>query len=376
MKVLGIIGKFREDILSGRKRITIRLPGKKRFKEGEAVRIDCGDKIIGKAVIKKVYRKKIKELTEEEIRKDGLKDRNELIKILRKLYERKISPETEVEIIEFELKEKIEEDFYKFHYGEMDIIEIARKGLEMEDLNEEEKEILRDLIKEKSIRKVALKRFGNLNKRWIIRKILRKIVKKLKRGVIIFDLDGTLVDTFEFHYNSFKDTFKLYGIEFRREELEEMFGMDAEEIAKIIFERNGKRVGEDDIKRFFEKKYEIMGKYKELIKLKEGVKEMLEYLKGKYKLAILSNSKRRDVEFILEAVGIKGFFDVIVSADDVGKRKPNPEGILKILKILGIPKENSIYVGDKEIDEETARRAGVKFYYIDEFLERFREIAS
>ncbi len=180
MKVLAIVGEFREEILKGEKTITIRLPRKK-FRVGETVRIDCGDKILGKAVIRKIYRKKIKELTEEEIRKDGLKSRNELIKKLRKLYGKKIGPDTEVEVIEFELKEILEEDFYSFHYGDLNITEIARKGLEMEGLSEEEKEILRDLIKEKSIRKVALKRFGSLNKRWIIRKILRKVVKRLGR---------------------------------------------------------------------------------------------------------------------------------------------------------------------------------------------------
>lgn len=181
MKVLRITGKFKEKIVKGEKRITIRIPGKGRFKEGETIRIDCGDKILGKAVIKKIYRKKIKEISEEEIRKDGLKDRNQLIRVLRKLYRKKINPDTEVEIIEFEIKEILEEDFYNFYYKGYDILEIARKGLEF-DIDEREKEILRDLLKEKSIRKVALKRFGSLNKRWIVRKILRKIVKKLEKS--------------------------------------------------------------------------------------------------------------------------------------------------------------------------------------------------
>lgn len=180
MKVLRIVGKFKEKLLKGEKTITIRLPGKKKFREGETVRIDCGDKILGKAVIKKIYRKKIKELTDDEINRDGLKDRNELIRTLRRLYEQKITPETEVEVIEFEIKEILEEDFYNFHYKGYDILEIAKRGLEFADLDEKEKEILEDLLKEKSIRKVALKRFGSLNKRWVIRKILRKIVKGLE----------------------------------------------------------------------------------------------------------------------------------------------------------------------------------------------------
>ena len=56
-------------------------------------------------------------------------------------------------------------------------------------------------------------------------------------------------------------------------------------------------------------------------------------------------------------------FDCVITSDNVKNGKPNKEGVLKILRILKIKKENSVYIGDTKVDELTAKNAKIRFLY-------------
>ncbi len=89
-------------ILSGEKVTTIRL--RTNVKEGDVVEVYVGHARVGRAVIKKVVRKRLSELTEEELRKDGFTSREHLLRELSKIYGRKvIESDPEVYVVEFEL---------------------------------------------------------------------------------------------------------------------------------------------------------------------------------------------------------------------------------------------------------------------------------
>ncbi|MEM0371619.1 MAG: ASCH domain-containing protein [Ignisphaera sp.] len=89
-------------ILSGEKTTTIRLSTN--LREGDIVEVYVGHVRIGKALIKRIYRKKLKDLSDEEIRSDGFKSIEDLIKSLAKIYgSRRINIDSEVYIIEFQL---------------------------------------------------------------------------------------------------------------------------------------------------------------------------------------------------------------------------------------------------------------------------------
>ena len=85
MKTLSFLGFFRDKILKKEKTITVRLGEVKKFKPGELVKIDCGGRIIGIGRIKRVEVKRIKDLTEEEIKKDGYHSISEFLNQLRML---------------------------------------------------------------------------------------------------------------------------------------------------------------------------------------------------------------------------------------------------------------------------------------------------
>jgi len=89
--------------------------------------------------------------------------------------------------------------------------------------------------------------------------------------------------------------------------------------------------------------------------------EVLEALKKKgIKLAVFSGNSSEVLEKSLKALKIRQYFHAVVSADDVKKMKPDPEGLLKALSSLNLQKSEAIYVGDALNDVKSAKAAGVK----------------
>ena len=97
------------------------------------------------------------------------------------------------------------------------------------------------------------------------------------------------------------------------------------------------------------------GKYEPNVEVVDFIK----CIRG-YKMAILSSDTRWFIEEHLERLGILGKFDVIISGEDVGRLKPNPEGLKKILKKTKIDPDEAIYYGSGHIDDITGKKVKVK----------------
>ncbi|MEM4588284.1 MAG: ASCH domain-containing protein [Nanopusillaceae archaeon] len=182
MKNLQFLGIYRNALISGKKRITIRIT-KPNLRKGDIFIAHCGGKVIGKFKVTNVYTKKLREITEEEAKLDGFESKERLIKELKKYYP-KIKEDTEIFVIEFEpveiFKKEISSEDFAWGGKKINLIELAKLILEKdESLTQKQKELLKILIEEKSLRKAAL-RLGSLNKRTIFRKILREGYKRLK----------------------------------------------------------------------------------------------------------------------------------------------------------------------------------------------------
>lgn len=185
---------------------------------------------------------------------------------------------------------------------------------------------------------------------------LIQTIKENKVEGIIFDLDGTLLDSKELIYRSFIHTFEHFYPEHNLSdaELDSFFGptlhqtfskytTDEEKINEMIA---------------YYREFNI-AKHDELVKLFPGVKDTLEYLhKNNYKLGVVSSKKKDLVIHALEYFKIAKYFDVILGGDDVEKPKPDPEGILKAKVIMKVKK--AIYVGDSVSDLKAGKAAGIK----------------
>jgi HAD superfamily hydrolase (TIGR01549 family) len=96
------------------------------------------------------------------------------------------------------------------------------------------------------------------------------------------------------------------------------------------------------------------------LKLNPGAKEAIVKLSKTCKLAIVSNDNRPNVEWKLQKFGLLEYFPVIVSANDVKRPKPDAEPIERALWLLGVKKEEAVFIGDNEVDRIAGERAKVR----------------
>ncbi|MEM1608187.1 MAG: ASCH domain-containing protein, partial [Ignisphaera sp.] len=178
-------------ILSGLKTTTIRL-GRVVPKSKEVI-IHSGGRPVAKAVIEGVEYKRVGELSDEDAKRDGYQSVDELIKSLERIYKTKISSNDIVTIIRFRVVKKFNEIDTDDVYLGLEPIDIARLAHRyiFDELSEKDRRIVEEMLRSRSIRTVAIKMFGSLNKRWIVRKTLRKCLAKLVwKGVIKVDEDS------------------------------------------------------------------------------------------------------------------------------------------------------------------------------------------
>jgi phosphoglycolate phosphatase len=97
-----------------------------------------------------------------------------------------------------------------------------------------------------------------------------------------------------------------------------------------------------------------------LLTLEAGIKETLAALRPAHHLAVATN-RSRSLPLVLERLGLAPFFELTVSSADVQHPKPHPECLLKILAHFKVGPAEALYVGDSEVDQQTAARAGVGF---------------
>ncbi len=181
---LMVKGEYVDDILSGRKRATIRL-GRVKVKYSELI-VHGGGRPVAKVRVKNVVYKKVRDLTLEDALKDGFSSVEELLRALRKAYG-EIRPDDYVTIIEFEVVQDLSKLEPEDPYLGLEPADIARLALRYLDdtLSDEEKKILRDLTVTNSIRATAVRILGSLEKRWIVRRALRRALNELvRRGLI------------------------------------------------------------------------------------------------------------------------------------------------------------------------------------------------
>ena len=181
---LMVKGKYVGLILSGKKTLTIRLGiVKPRYEE---IIVHGGGRPIAKVKVTRVYHKRIKELSDNDAAKDGFRSREELVKELKRIYE-DLDENDWVTLIEFKVIQRLDQLSQEHPYMGLEPADLARLGLRYlsNELNAEEKKILLDLTRTNSIRATAYRLFRGIEKRHIVRRVLRKILNKLKdKGLI------------------------------------------------------------------------------------------------------------------------------------------------------------------------------------------------
>ena len=178
---------------------------------------------------------------------------------------------------------------------------------------------------------------------------------------VLFDFDGTIMDTNEVIINSWQHTFRnLTGKEADVNMLLGTFG----EPLEISIDKMLPEFSRDDAMRIY-REYQYCN-FKGLISLFPGVVEVLRELKGKdIKTAIVTSRLRRTTMEGIEKFDLHDFFDTVVTMEDTKKHKPDAEPAFEALRRLDIEAEKAIMVGDSKFDIMCARNAGVKSVLVD-----------
>lgn len=170
---------------------------------------------------------------------------------------------------------------------------------------------------------------------------------------ILFDLDGTLLDTREFIYRAFEHTFERHNLPvIARDSLAKLMGGSLESIYEGIAPFLDCHVLCDTHRSFQEANLHLSVLF-------PYVEITLDTLRKRgIKLAVVTTRSKRTSIRTLETAGIDAYFDVVVSGEDVTRLKPDPEPLLYALGKLGIPANQSAMVGDTEADVLAGKSAG------------------
>ena len=205
---------------------------------------------------------------------------------------------------------------------------------------------------------------------------------------IIFDLDGVIVFTDQFHYQAWNKMADDMGIYFDEAINNRLRGVSRAESLEIILERyEGEPLSQAKKAELMESKNNT---YRELLStmtpadVKDEVRKTLAELRNRgYKLAIGSSSK--NAKFILQQVGLTDAFDAISDGTNISKSKPDPEVFLKAAQFLGAEPEECWVVEDAYAGIDAAKNAGMKAIGIgdassyekaDERIASFSELLS
>jgi HAD superfamily hydrolase (TIGR01509 family) len=176
-------------------------------------------------------------------------------------------------------------------------------------------------------------------------------------SAVLFDLDGLIVDSEPWQFESLKKVLKEFGYSLTKSEFISQWVQEGYSYEKAIMKYNLKTTPEEIRKRKLQH-YSVM--IKEKMKLMPGAKETLALLKGSFKLALVTNSNKPDIELIFRKFGLSGFYDVILTWEDYVKRKPDPECYLMAARLLGASPAACVVIEDSIRGVNAAKNAGMK----------------
>jgi len=179
----------------------------------------------------------------------------------------------------------------------------------------------------------------------------------MKYKTILFDLDGTILDTNELIISSFEHTFQTHFPDrvITREEIILQMGGTLTDILSQYTEE--KELIEEMVQTY--RNYNI-GKHDEIVTAFPYVQEVIRELdEAGIKMGIVSTKQRNTIEMGLKLCELDQHMSTVVSLNEVENPKPHPEPILKAMSNLGAIAEYTLMVGDSSFDIEAAHRAGV-----------------
>ena len=182
--------------------------------------------------------------------------------------------------------------------------------------------------------------------------VFHKVFHWKKKPIVLFDLDGTLIDSQQLVFETFRRVFKELkpNYELSNEELYSFFGPTLE----VTF---SKYFPEEQVQSIIDR-YQVINKslHKNLLKEVPHAKEMLEGLKEQnIQCAVVSNKRIEVVKRGLKQAGLDGYFKVVLGKENLPEPKPSASGLIEACNLLHTSHDDCIYVGDNVADIVAAK---------------------
>jgi HAD superfamily hydrolase (TIGR01549 family) len=162
--------------------------------------------------------------------------------------------------------------------------------------------------------------------------------KKLKVAAVIFDLDGTLIDSIDIYFTIVENALKRLNVLNRKAEIIDEAWAVINEIAPQMFADN--------------------------LELIQGAGHIVESLSSNgLKIGLVTSTQRQYLETKMQPLknaGVDNLFDAIITSDDVEKRKPAPDPLITCAQLLDMKPGNCVYVGDTTTDIKAGKAAGMR----------------
>lgn len=183
---------------------------------------------------------------------------------------------------------------------------------------------------------------------------------------IIFDCDGTLVDTMPIHRKAWKEAFEKSGREFPAEFIDSLKGAAGATIVKYYNDKFEDTLNPEEILKF---KAQITKNVIHSAKPIIPVIDVAKKYKDKLPMAVASGGSRYNVESSLAAVGLGAdYFDVVLTSMETTNPKPDPEIFLKSAEAMNVAPEDCIVFEDGDFGIEAAKQAGMEWIDVREFI--------
>ena len=194
-----------------------------------------------------------------------------------------------------------------------------------------------------------------------------------KIELVIFDMDGLIFDSEKVSYDSWVEAAKVFNIDFNMKVFYRLLGTNHESVRNTLLDEFGNEINVDD---YIEERRKInFSKISNGVEKKEGIDELLEYLKKKnIKKAVATSSNRELALSLLSKANILHYFDYVLCGDEVKKSKPDPEVFLNVAKKLEVNPKNCMVLEDSEAGTIAGSRGRMKVIIIPDLKEPEEDI--
>ena len=178
------------------------------------------------------------------------------------------------------------------------------------------------------------------------------------RRLLIFDFDGTIADSSPLHEQAFRAVLEPLGLSVDYALLAGRATLDA---VRHCFALNQRDTGDQAQLADLARRKQELGR--ELIATRltafPAATALLDWVRPQHRLALVTSGSRATIDLALARLDLAGWFDPLLTADDLDRAKPDPQGFLEAVRMAGVAPDQALVFEDSEAGFEAARRAGI-----------------